>query len=131
MAQVNTKDFSTLPVGRLGLIPLQSCSSLGAKVNDWLVKWRAERQYPGMDSFAFEGYKRDSYIIEAKTPRFGSGEGKCTINESVRGDDIYVMVDVIFCISTANIRHFTVQIMIHLHLSGSMPTMATEVSSAL
>ena len=37
MAQVNTKDFSTLPVGRLGLIPLQSCSSLGAKVNDWLV----------------------------------------------------------------------------------------------
>ena len=94
MAQVNTKDFSTLPVGRLGLIPLQSCSSLGAKVNDWLVKWRAERQYPGMDSFAFEGYKRDSYIIDAKTPRFGSGEGKCTINESVRGDDIYVMVDV-------------------------------------
>lgn len=94
MAQVNTKDFSTLPVGILGLIPLQSCSSLGAKVNDWLVKWRAERQYPGMDSFAFEGYKRDSYIIDAKTPRFGSGEGKCTINESVRGDDIYVMVDV-------------------------------------
>ena len=94
MAQVNTKDFSTLPVGRLGLIPLQSCSSLGAKVNDWLVKWRAERQYPGMDSFAFEGYKRDSYIIDAKTPRFGSGEGKCIINESVRGDDIYVMVDV-------------------------------------
>ena len=54
MAQVTTKDFSTLPVGRLGLIPLQSCSSLGAKVNDWLVKWRAERHYPGMDAFAFE-----------------------------------------------------------------------------
>ena len=94
MALVTTKDFSTLPVGRLGLIPLQSCSTLGSKVNDWLVKWRAERQYPGMDSFAFEGYKRDSYIIEAKNPRFGSGEAKCTINESVRGDDIYVMVDV-------------------------------------
>ena len=94
MAQVNTKDFSTLPVGRLGLIPLQSCSSLGAKVNDWLVKWRAERQYPGMDSFAFEGYKRDSYIIDAKTPRFGSGEAKGILNESVRGKDIYIMVDV-------------------------------------
>ena len=66
MAQVNTKDFSTLPVGRLGLIPLQSCSSLGAKVNDWLVKWRAERQYPGMDSFAFEGY---SAILTLLTPR--------------------------------------------------------------
>ena len=107
MAQVNTKDFSTLPVGRLGLIPLQSCSSLGAKVNDWLVKWRAERQYPGMDSFAFEGYKRDSYIIDAKTPRFGSGEGKCTINESVRGDDIYLMVDVCNYSLTYNIGQYT------------------------
>ena len=46
MALVTTKDFSTLPVGRLGLIPLQSCNTLGSKVNDWLVKWRAERQYP-------------------------------------------------------------------------------------
>ena len=94
MAQVTTKDFSTLPVGRLGLIPLQSCSSLGAKVNDWLVKWRAERQYPGMDSFAFEGYKRDSYIIDAVCPRFGSGEAKGILNESVRGKDVYLLVDV-------------------------------------
>ncbi len=47
-----------------------------------------------MDSFAFEGYQERFLHYRAKTPRFGSGEGKCTINESVRGDDIYVMVDV-------------------------------------
>lgn len=94
MAQATTKELTTIPVGRLGLIPLESCRSLGDKVNDWLVKWRSERRHPEMDSFAFEGYQRDSYKLSVQIPRFGSGEAKCTIAESVRGDDIYVMVDV-------------------------------------
>ena len=47
-----------------------------------------------MDSFAFEGYARDSFIINAQTPRFGSGEGKGVISESIRGDDLYLLVDV-------------------------------------
>ena len=94
MAQVTTKDLTTLPVGRLGLIPLDSCQKLGQKVNNWLVQWRNERTHPQMESFAFEGYRRDSYIVSAKIPRFGSGEAKCVIGESVRGDDIYLMVDV-------------------------------------
>lgn len=94
MAQVTTKDLTTLPVGRLGLIPLGSCQKLGQKVNNWLVQWRNERTHPQMESFAFEGYRRDSYIVSAKIPRFGSGEAKCVIGESVRGDDIYLMVDV-------------------------------------
>ena len=94
MAQLSTKDLTTLPVGRLGLIPLESCQSLGAKVNDWLAKWRRERDHQEMSSFAFEGYQRDSYIINVQNPRFGSGEGKSVITESVRGDDVYLMVDV-------------------------------------
>ena len=48
MAQLSTKDLTTLPVGRLGLIPLESCQSLGSKVNDWLVKWRQERNHQGV-----------------------------------------------------------------------------------
>ena len=55
MAQLRTKELTTLPVGRLGLIPLESCQTLGAKVNDWLVKWRNDRNHKEMDSFAFEG----------------------------------------------------------------------------
>ena len=94
MAQLNNKELTTLPVGRLGLIPLESCRPLGEKVNEWLVKWRNERDHAEMQSFAFEGYQRDSYIVDVKTPRFGSGEGKGEVNESVRGDDIYLMVDV-------------------------------------
>lgn len=94
MAQLNNENLSTLPVGRLGLIPLESCHSLGEKVNNWLVEWRKERDYAASNPYIFEGYQRDSYIINAKTPRFGSGEGKAEIGESVRGDDIYLMVDV-------------------------------------
>ena len=94
MAQTNTKDLATLPVGRLGLIPLESCRPLGEKVNEWLVKWRNERNHEEMNSFAFEGYQRDSYIINVKTPRFGTGESKGEISESVRGDEVNLMVDV-------------------------------------
>jgi ribose-phosphate pyrophosphokinase len=95
MAQVTTKDLTTLPVGRLGLITLESCKDLGRKVDDWLVKWRNEAPNDIiMDSFAFEGYKRDSYSIQVQTPRFGNGEAKGVINESVRGDDLYILLDV-------------------------------------
>ena len=94
MAQRSTTELSTVPVGRLGLIPTDSCRPLGEKVDEWLVKWRNERTHPEIDSFSFEGYQRDSYTIQVQTPRFGSGEGKCVISESVRGDDVYILVDV-------------------------------------
>ena len=107
MAQATTKDLTTLPVGRLGLIPLESCKNLGQKVNDWLIQWRHERKHPEMDSFAFEGYQRDSYTVDVQNPRFGSGEGKCVIYESVRGDDIYILVDVCNYSLTYPIGKFT------------------------
>ena len=88
------KIIETLPVGPLGLIPLKSCTGLGKKVDDYLVEWRRERESEHKSTIAFSGYQRDSYILEANTPRFGSGEGKGTIEESVRGDDLYIMVDV-------------------------------------
>lgn len=94
MAQATTKELTTLPVGRLGLVSLESSRDLGNKVDNWLVQWRKERNYPQMDSFAFEGYQRDSFQVKVQNPRFGSGEGKCVISESVRGDDIYVLLDV-------------------------------------
>ena len=88
------KTIETIPVGPLGLIPLASCTELGRKVDRWLVEWRQERESEHKSTIAFAGYQRDSYIVEARTPRFGSGEGKGTIESSVRGDDLYIMVDV-------------------------------------
>ena len=88
------KIIETIPVGPLGLIPLKSCTELGDKVNAYLVDWRRERESEHKSTIAFSGYQRDSYIINAVTPRFGTGEGKGIITESVRGDDLYIMVDV-------------------------------------
>ena len=88
------RNLETIPVGSLGLIPLESCRSLGEKVDSYLVKWRTERESEHKDSLAFAGYQRDTYILDTKVPRFGSGEAKGVINESVRGDDLYIMVDV-------------------------------------
>lgn len=88
------KIIETIPVGPLGLIPLKGISELGEKVDKYLVEWRHERESEHKSTIAFSGYQRESYMIEAKTPRFGSGEAKGIITESVRGDDLYIMVDV-------------------------------------
>ena len=89
------KELNTIPVGNLGLIPLASCSELGHKVDAYLTKWRAESIHAEItDPLHFSGYSKDSFIISAKTPRFGSGEAKGVIQESVRGYDLFIMVDV-------------------------------------
>lgn len=88
------KVIETIPVGPLGLIPLNSCAELGDRVNSYLVEWRGKRESEHKSTIAFSGYQRDSYLIQAGTPRFGSGEGKGTVLQSVRGDDLYIMVDV-------------------------------------
>ena len=67
---------------------------MGNKVNDYIVKWRHEDGHAHKDDVVFHGYERDNYLIEANTPRFGSGEAKGIIKESVRGMDLYLMVDV-------------------------------------
>ena len=107
MAQATTKELTTLPIGRLGLVSLESSRDLGNKVDNWLVQWRNERNYPQMDSFAFEGYQRDSFQVNVQNPRFGSGEGKCVISESVRGDDIYILLDVCNYSMTYSMGRFT------------------------
>lgn len=88
------RNLETIPVGSLGMIPLEGCKALGEKVDYYLVKWRTERESEHKDSLAFSGYQRDSYILNAKVPRFGSGEAKGVIQESVRGIDLYLLVDV-------------------------------------
>ena len=88
------RNLETIPVGSLGMIALEGCKSLGEKVNQYLVKWRAERESEHKDSLAFSGYQRESYLISSKVPRFGSGEAKGMILESVRGTDLYLLVDV-------------------------------------
>ena len=92
--QRSERVLETIPVGSLGIIPLPSCRELGQKINDYLVQWRRESINEHKNTIAFQGYERDSYLISVKVPRFGSGEAKGIVQESVRGRDLYLMVDV-------------------------------------
>lgn len=88
------RNLETIPVGSLGMIALEGCKPLGEKIDKYLVKWRTERESEHKDSLAFSGYQRPSYLLRANVPRFGSGEAKGVILESVRGSDLYLLVDV-------------------------------------
>ena len=87
--------LDNIPVGSLGIIALDGCQDKMAKVDEYLVKWRKETNHEHKDNVVFSGYEQDSYLIDAKVPRFGSGEAKGIIEESVRGKDLYLVVDVL------------------------------------
>ncbi len=86
--------WSTIPVGKLGIIALRSCDDIAKKVDKYIVEWRSGRTHEEMNTINFEDYKKDSYLVDAECPRFGSGEAKGLIKETVRGDDLYFLVDV-------------------------------------
>ena len=88
------RNLETIPAGALGIIALESCRPLCEKIDRFLVKWRTERESEHKDSLAYSGYQRDSYLLQTQIPRFGSGEAKGMILESVRGHDLYILVDV-------------------------------------
>ena len=90
----NDGEIESVPVGPLGLVPLKGMEGLCDEINGYLVNWRHERESDHKDSILFAGYQKDSFIIEADCPRFGSGEAKGIIRSSVRGDDLYFLVDV-------------------------------------
>ena len=94
MLRRTERTLENLPVGPLGFIPITGCEELGKNVDDYLVKWRKESIDNDAEDAVFAEYSKDSFIVDAKVPRFGSGEAKGIINESVRGKDVYVMVDV-------------------------------------
>lgn len=82
------------PIGPLGIIPVDGIRPLAEMVDNYLSVWRAENKKNHSNEIAYHGYSKESFIISAKTPRFGSGEAKGIIEESVRGMDLYILADV-------------------------------------
>jgi ribose-phosphate pyrophosphokinase len=83
-----------IPYGELGLVVLESSRAIGNRVNDFIVSWRSERENEHVTKIEYAGYKKDSYLVENECPRFGSGEAKGIVKDSVRGMDLYILVDV-------------------------------------
>lgn len=92
--QDDARNLETLPKGALGIIAHKSCQEMGKEVNYYLTRWRADREQDTVADMTFKGYKRECYLLDADCPRFGSGEAKAIINESVRGIDLFILVDV-------------------------------------
>ncbi len=85
---------ATIPVGPLSIVALESCKELGLKVDEYITSWRNDKTDPSKPGFDFRGYQKSSYLTKHKVPRFGSGEAKGVIQETVRGSDLYILVDV-------------------------------------
>ena len=85
---------AAIPVAPLKLIVLDSAARLGKQVNNYLVNFRRDVKNIAKNDPAFEGYVSDNYIADATCYRFGTGEGKGVISESVRGKDLFILVDV-------------------------------------
>lgn len=89
-----TAEFQSIPFGTLGIIGMPGCEELTNKIDRFLVSWRKERESEHKNTIAFYGYQRDSYKVKVDLPRFGTGEAKATIGQTVRGYDIYIIADV-------------------------------------
>lgn len=85
---------TALPVAPLKLLAMESARGLGGRINDYLVGFRKSMRSKRHDDPAFQGYIADSYLLDAQCPRFGSGEGKGILNESIHGKDLFILVDI-------------------------------------
>ncbi len=85
---------AAIPVAPLKLLVLDSAQKLGDSVNNYLVNFRRDVKNIAKSDPAFEGYVSDNYTINTSCPRFGTGEAKGVISESVRGKDLFILVDV-------------------------------------
>ena len=94
MPRKTAENVATIPVGPLGIIAMPGCEALCDKIDKYLVKWRANQASEHQQNIAFYGYQRDTYKVNVSLPRFGSGEAKGVVNESVRGFDLYIITDV-------------------------------------
>lgn len=93
MARLTAQNVETIPYGPLGIIAMPGCEAFADKVDKYLVQWRKTQALEHQGSIAFYGYQRETYKIDISNPRFGSGEGKAVINETVRGYDLYIVTD--------------------------------------
>ena len=84
----------TLPIAPLKLVAMESCKDLGHKVNDYLVSFRKDTINEITTSPLYTNYKSNSYLVDCSCPRFGSGEAKGILKETIRGTDLFIMTDV-------------------------------------
>ena len=85
---------SVPPIAPLKLAALDGCRELAENVDKYLVKFRETSNQQFQNTPDFQGYHEASYIIRSSCPRFGTGEAKGILYDSVRGVDLFILADV-------------------------------------
>ena len=85
---------NALPVAPLKLVVMDSAQAMGEEINSYLVEFRKSINNKFSRETGIQGYVEDSYLAKAECPRFGTGEGKGVFKESIRGKDLFILVDV-------------------------------------
>ena len=129
MSEIITKDMS-IPVAPLKIAAMDSCIEFATQIDKHLVELRNDRSINSHSPIEFKGYKCDSYLLKCKCPRFGSGEAKGMIMESVRGDDVFVMTDVGNYSLTYNICGYENHMSPDDHYQDMKRIIATAMNSA-
>ena len=83
-----------LPIAPLKIVALEGCRDLAKEVDKYLVDFREKGNQEFQDTPNFHGYHEETYLLKSSCPRFGSGEAKGILYESVRGDDLFILADV-------------------------------------
>jgi ribose-phosphate pyrophosphokinase len=83
-----------LPAAPLKIAYLEGSKGIACQVNSSLVKMRKSIAQRDKSASTIQGYIEPNYLIETHLSRYGTGEGKAVINESVRGTDLYIIADV-------------------------------------
>lgn len=84
--------YTNIPFGKFGIIAMNGTEEIAAKIDRYIVKWRDENININ-SPVHIDGYQKDSYLISYSAPRFGTGEAKAVLNQTVRGYDIFIIMD--------------------------------------
>ncbi len=93
MSTLTRDALTSVPQGQLGIIAMRGSEELAKKIDSYIVDCRKIFESEHKKAIYFEGYEKDSYLIDVTLPRFSTGEGKCVINETIRGYDLFIIAD--------------------------------------
>lgn len=106
--EVSRDPFENAPIAPLGIIAMPGCEELGRRVNAYLTTWRTSQNAEDADYVSHPGYSCEDFLLKVETVRFGTGEGKGMLKQSVRGYDLYIISDVTAYQVTYKMRGMTV-----------------------
>ncbi len=92
---IQSKYLGEFPIGSLTLVPLKGTEIFTQKINDFILNWRKLLVRNGVYDVFADDFVKDSYILKPELDRFGSGEAKCVLNGTIRGADLFLIVDVV------------------------------------